>query len=318
MDRSFTRLVFSVALAGVFVGWIAAPPAFAVTASDGLGQISSDESGTTGQKGAKDLSLLGFWNTMSGLQSTSDTNYSAESDFNLVAVYKLSDSYSLMGSFGFRKELTQQMRLLGQDGVVGVMHNPIQLGSYVRFTPSAGIRVPMSQQSLDYDSMYAGAQAGVQLDFSGKAIGVGRLSLTYIGTVGRDFYQYTQAQSGGILSAPNAPVLDGSAPQAGGPSPALINIEYDLKSIALLSYQLSNKFSLTETGIYLAGYDFDGDIRSNFEICEELDYQLARQIGLGVGFSNGGNVLMPDGQSSNVQIYNPNSSNVYGSVVLSY
>jgi len=198
------------------------------------------------------------------------------------------------------------------------MHNAIALNPYLKFTPSVGIRIPMSEQSLDYDSMYTGAQLGVELDLDGAALGIRRLSLSYIGSLGRNFYRYTQSASGGILTAPNAPVLaDGTAPSPAS-SPELINIEYDLKNILLASYQISSAFSFTETGLLIEGYDFSGNIRGNFQLCEELDYQLAQQVSVGVGFVNGGDVLMPDGQSSNVQIYNPNSSNVYGSVILTY
>jgi hypothetical protein len=308
------------ALAFAFSLLFFAKPALATSTGDSFGDVSSDSEGSATQKTVKDLSLMGLWTTMSGLQSRSDTNYSAETDFNLLGSYKLSSDYSLTGNFGLRKELSQQQRLLGQDGLVGVTHSAFVINPYMKFTPSMGVRIPISEQSSDYDSMYGGVQASGRIDFAGAAVGIKRASFTYIGTVGRDFYQYNQALSGGIIGAPNAPAPAGSvgAPVSGGTSPDQINIEYDFRNVALLNYQFTDALSFTETGIYVAGYDFDDVVHGNFQFTEEVDYQLAKQVTVGLGFSNGGNMLGPDGQSSNVEIYNPNSASVYGSLILTY
>jgi hypothetical protein len=321
-----------VSLIIVVLGFMSAQSAWAqASASDPTGGASTDDS-SSGGSGAvsapKRLSLLGISNTTSGLQSTSDPSYSAESDFNLITVYKFSDDYFLTGNFGFRKELTGLDRVLGQDGLVGIAHTGIPLDRFIKLTPSSAIRIPISDQSRNENTMYGGVQASLKFDMDGALLGVKRLSLTYIATLGRNFYEYQQASSGTVLSTPNA---TSSLPQTGfatsgsggglppgTASPDQINIEYDLKNVALVNYQLSERFSLLETGIYILGYDYYGNTRGNFEMSEELDYQVAKQINVGIGFSNGGDVLKPDGQSSNVEIYNPNSANVYASIILTY
>jgi hypothetical protein len=315
---SLELTICALVLSGVFT-----QGAWATSSGDSAsGEVSSSDGSGGDTKAFKDLSLMGLWMTQSGLQSASDPNYQAETDFNLIANYKISSDYSLTGNFGFRKELTQDQRLLGQDGLVSIQHKAIALNPYIKFTPAIGARIPISEQSSDYDSMYGGVQASGRIDFNGKAIGVSRASFTYVATVGRDFYKYNQAVSGGAIANPNGPAqVDGSGnpiPSSGSTSSDQINIAYDFKNVALFNYQLTDALSFTETGIYVAGMDFDNNVRGNFELTEELDYQFAKNFTVGVGLSNGGNLLGPDGQSSNVEIYNPNASSVYCSVILTY
>ena len=262
----------------------------------------SDQSNTVTQTTAKAadkpadkrLSLLGFLSTQSGLQHTDDPNYSAETDFTLLPSYKISDSYSVIGAFGFKQELTQQQRILGSNGMLGIGHKAIKLNPFISFSPSVGMGIPISDQSRNVDTMYTSGIGMVSLSLDGAGIGVKPLSVVYYGTASRTFYQYYSAADGKT------------------------NIEYELKHTGWITYGFTDKLSYMQTLIYAQGWNYLGNTTGKFEFDEELDYQLVKGIALGVGVSNSGDVQAANKQDSNVDIYNPNSASIYGSLILKY
>ena len=94
--------------------------------------------------------------------------------------------------------------------------------------------------------------------------------------------------------------------------------EYALSHTLVGSYQITDKLSIELAGLYSTGWTFQGNVRENFNISEELSWQLNSKISLAIGHSNSGNVKAANGESIDIDIYDPNASEVYGSVSYMY
>lgn len=254
--------------------------------------ISSATTGLPGEHTSeKRLSVLAFWSIQGGFQSPSDPNYSAENDLDVLPSYKLSDSFSLIGDFGYKKELSQQQRLTANNALVGVSHSAFQLLPYLKFSPRAGIVAPFNEQARSEDSLITALSTTAVFDWDGAAIGARGLTATYWATFKRSFYQYYTSGTGET------------------------NIEFNVKHTGYIGYAFNDTISFLQTVIYDQGWNYIGHMKQKFELDEELDFKLSKNFSIGAGLSNSGDVMAANQQDSNVEIYNPNSASVFGNLI---
>jgi len=130
------------------------------------------------------------------LLSSNDPNHAAEYDFVLGPSYKLNSDWTLAAKFPFKKELTGYERALAEDAKMALSHVPIALNPYQKIMASTAVRIPLSDESRNIDTMYVGGQIGAELDNDLGALGLKNVSLNYTAVLGRNFYQYTQSAAG--------------------------------------------------------------------------------------------------------------------------
>ena len=238
--------------------------------------------------------LLVLNEAQTDLLSASDPNHAAEYDLVLGPSYKLNPDWTLAAKFPFKQELSGYERVLAEDAKIALSHVPLTLNPYQKILASTAVRIPLSDESRNIDTMYVGGQVGAELDNDLGAVGLKNVSLNYTAVLGRNFYQYTQSAAG------------------------YGNIVYDFSQRADLNYQFLPRWSVTGTGKYIAGMDYSNNITGKFEVDEELDYQIAKAWSAGIGHSNSADVLQPDGHDSNFAVYNPYTSTVFGVLSFTY
>ena len=77
-------------------------------------------------------------------------------------------------------------------------------------------------------------------------------------------------------------------------------------------------WSLSLDAINRTRWTYQNNVKSTFELAEELAYSLNPNIGLALGHTNGGSPLKPNGSDSNIELINENTSMIYGSLTLVY
>lgn len=292
MDRVSRRFaLMAIGVFGVLSLIALVPSAMAANGNVSMNQLAEDAEGNLKPQA---FHLLVLNEAQTDLLSANDPNHAAEYDFVLGPSYKLNPDWTLAAKFPFKQELTGYERVLAEDAKMALSHVPISLNRYQKIMASTAVRIPLSDESRNIDTMYVGGQIGAELDNDLSPLGFKNVSLNYTAVLGRNFYQYTQSAAG------------------------YGNIVYDFSQRADLNYQFLPRWSVTGTGKYITGMDYMNTITGKFEIDEELDYQIAKAWSAGVGHSNSADVLQPDGHDSNFAVYNPYTSTVFGVLSFTY
>ena len=77
-------------------------------------------------------------------------------------------------------------------------------------------------------------------------------------------------------------------------------------------------FSFSAGFFHRNGWTYGGTLKESFEHFQEVSWGFNKYASASLGHSNGGSVFKPDGQSSNIELINENSSTVYTTLTLSY
>ena len=102
--------------------------------------------------------LLVLNEAQTDLLSANDPNHAAEYDFVLGPSYKLNPDWTLAAKFPFKQELTGYERVLAEDAKVALSHIPISLNRYQKIMASTAVRIPLSDESRNIDTMYVGGR----------------------------------------------------------------------------------------------------------------------------------------------------------------
>ena len=86
------------------------------------------------------------------------------------------------------------------------------------------------------------------------------------------------------------------------------NIEYRLSNSLSLEIPVTEKFSISTVGVYRLGQTYNGFQRHIYEFQADLNYEIAKQVVINLGTSNGGNSLKNNGVDSNISAYNEDTS----------
>ena len=91
----------------------------------------------------------------------------------------------------------------------------------------------------------------------------------------------------------------------------------------VFSQSLSTSYTYKRVGlsvefVHKNGWSYQGALTESFEHTEELGFEITKMFSVAIGHTNGGSVLKPDGQNSNLNVINENSSMVYGALTMSF
>ena len=93
--------------------------------------------------------------------------------------------------------------------------------------------------------------------------------------------------------------------------------QYSSNQSVAVGYAISD-WSMSATFINRSRLTYQGNTKSTFEIVEELGYALNDSFALAIGHTNSGASLKPNGSDSNIELFNENSSVVYGTLSMSF
>lgn len=93
--------------------------------------------------------------------------------------------------------------------------------------------------------------------------------------------------------------------------------QYSSNQSAGISYSY-NDWSLSADFVNRTRWTYKNNVKSSFEISEEIGYSISPNFSVAIGHTNAGATLKANGADSNVELYNENTSIVYGTLGMSY
>ena len=159
-----------------------------------------------------------------------------------------------------------------------------------KFSYSLTAVVPVSEYSTKKDQLNTSLSGKV--GFSMAQLGQG-FSFASSLSIGRNFHSYEEDINGNILNQYS--------------SNQSINIAYE-----------NEGWSISTDFINRSRWTYQNSTKSSFEISEEVGYAFNSNISFALGHTNSGATLKPNATDSNIDIYNENSSTVYGTLGLNY
>ena len=157
---------------------------------------------------------------------------------------------------------------------------------------STTVVIPVSQLSTKKDQLQTSISAKIALSIAPSNDGDG-FSIGTSVSAGRNFHAYDEDINGSVLN------------------------EYSSNQGLNLGYALGN-WSITVDYLNKTRWTYQNNVKSTFELSEELGYQINKMFAVALGHTNAGSTLKDNGTDSNIDFYNENSSTVYGSLTLTY
>ncbi len=151
--------------------------------------------------------------------------------------------------------------------------------------------IPMSQYSVKKDQLQTAISGKLGFSLS-EADGSGFGIVSGI-SLGRNFHAFEEDINGNVLN------------------------QYSSNQNLGMSYTIGD-WSLSADFVNRTSMTYARNIKSSFEISEELGYSLNSNITFALGHTNAGSTLKPNAADSNVELYNENTSIVYATMSLAY
>ena len=151
--------------------------------------------------------------------------------------------------------------------------------------------VPTSQYSVKKDQLQTAISGKVGFSLSASD-GAGLSFITGI-SLGRNFHAFEEDINGNVLN------------------------QYSSNQNIGVNYSMGN-WSISTDIVNHTRMTYANQIRSFFEISEEVGYSLNSYISIALGHTNAGSTLKPNAADSNIELYNENSSIVYATLGLAY
>lgn len=159
-----------------------------------------------------------------------------------------------------------------------------------RMTYSLMAVIPNSQYSVKKDQLQTSLSGKIGFALTPASEG---FSVAVGVSAGRNFHAYEEDINGAVLN------------------------QYSSNQNLSLGYSISD-WSLSVDLVNRSRWTYKGNAKSSFSISEELGYSINDNFSVAIGHTNAGSTLKPNGTDSNIEIYNENTSMVYGTLGLSY
>lgn len=243
---------------------------------------------------ANTLSITAVTEISSTLHKFSDPNHSATASFWLAPGVRISENYKLSGLFIFDKELTDKRENNLRNGTLTLRRSSIPMGSIVKLSPAASLILPLDDDARDRQSLVLGIKLSPRFLFDLEKLGVDFLSGHYQPSLTRNLHQFKTATTGSS------------------------NRAWAASNWLKLDFALWRKLTFSTSFVHSFLWTYEGNRTNTFSISEEIAWDVADNISIAAGHSNSGNAVKANGLNSNIDIFDPNSSTVYGSVSFSY
>lgn len=159
-----------------------------------------------------------------------------------------------------------------------------------RLTYSLSAIIPVSKNSRIRDELQTSVSGSLGFAVAPVADGFSygaRVSL------GRNFHSYSENINGSVLN------------------------QYSSNQSLNAGYTYGN-WDLSLSFTNMARWSYQGNVRSSFDLSEELTYSFNKNFSLAVGHTNSGSNLKPNGIDTNISLFNENSSLVYATLGIAY
>jgi hypothetical protein len=222
----------------------------------------------------------------SNLVESSNFDHSSSLDLEFSPAYTLNEQHSFLSTFSISKDLVDEQKLsLLNDASVVVNRQGKKFGKDFASAISLSMLLPLSVDSRKRDSLISSIRLNPSLNYQS---GVGKFSYRLGFT--RHIHRFTTATYGKS------------------------NAEWGLSNNLNYSTQLSKKLGASLSFAHSNAWTYEKKLFQSFSSSQEITYSLREEFAFSVGHTNRGSVLKDDGISSNIEIFNVESSTVYTSI----
>jgi hypothetical protein len=216
--------------------------------------------------------------------SADEKTDSLSADF--VPSYKISDSLILGSYFGFAKDLRGEQSLNFNDSRLDLSQKGPELFAGLQSAVALSVAIPLTVESRDRKSLLSSVSVGPRVSRSLDIAPKLALNAQYRLGLTKNIHRYETATTGAV------------------------NTSHSLSNRVLLGFDY-DAFSLSFDFKHSLGISYLGGARANFETSSELAWSATEALAFAIGLSNSGALYKADGQSSNVTLFDEQSSNIY-------
>lgn len=202
---------------------------------------------------------------------------------------RINKDYAIRAQGGYSQDLKDSQNNDFSDTSVSFVRSAMPVGKTFLMNYRINSGLPTSKDSRIRQNLMGSLSGAVSFIVNPKRLQPG-VDISASLSVGRNFHQYETA-------------LDGR-----------VNTEWSSSQALSLGYNFSFGLSLTADFSHRNTWSYQNVMRDSFALSQEIGYQMNSSIAIAAGHSNSGSTLKPNGQDTNVQFFDDNSSIVYGSL----
>ncbi|MGZ3774567.1 MAG: hypothetical protein ACXVCN_12665 [Bdellovibrio sp.] len=207
-------------------------------------------------------------------------------DTELHLTFQVAEKYSLNFIGGYSQDLKNSDNDDAADTAVILARSPEKFGKTFLVGYNVSSVLPSSKDSYKNKGLQGSLGAGLSVLINPDRLIKG-LMILGSASFGRNFHEYETA-------------VDGK-----------VNNQYSSKQMLYIKHSFTPTIMATGTFIHRNSWSYQNVMRDSFESSEEIGYLFTENFYVGVGHTNSGNTLKPNGTESNVQLINENTSLVF-------
>lgn len=204
--------------------------------------------------------------------------------------YRINNQYTARLFAQVNKQLSDGYEDQIGDTRIRIAKRPISVSKKMRLLPSASVVLPTSEQSKRNEDMITGVELNLGMTYQLSDT----LGVFYLPRLTKNFHEFETSRTGQL------------------------NVDYSILQILSLNYFISDKWMITPTMLYVNDVAYGGTQRDpRYMSILELGYLYSGSLQLAAGVLTGGAIFDPEmGPSQNIDIYDSNTSSLYGKFTL--
>lgn len=238
---------------------------------------------------AKKFSLITGLEYSQKVEVEENTEREASTDLSFVATYKINELYNLSAKTALTQELNGPRNSAISDTTVGFGVKGIKINDQWITTHAMSAILPTSETSQERDRLRTAIAISNGVSYSGDL-----LKAKYSLGLSKNFHEFDQNAEGTFLN------------------------EYRITNLISLIVTVSDKFSVSVSGLYRISYTYDKIDRYGFGTFGDLNYAFKEDLFTNLGVSTEGNALKSNGVDSNINIYDDTASVVRAGLTYVY
>ena len=271
---------------------LAAEPSTTAVSTSPLPQTTSTTTIATpvlNNETAKKFSLITGLEYSQKVEVEENTERESSTDLSFMATYKINDLYNVSAKTALTQENNGPKNSSISDSTVGFTVKGVKINDQWITTHAMSSILPTSETSQDRDRLRAAIAITNGVSYSGDL-----LKAKYSLGLSKNFHEFDQNAEGTFLN------------------------EYRITNLISLIVTVSDKFSVSVSGLYRISYTYDKIDRYGFGTFGDLNYAFKEDLFTNLGVSTEGNALKSNGVDSNINIYDDTASVVRAGLTYVY
>lgn len=238
---------------------------------------------------AKKFSLITGLEYSQKVEVEENTERESSTDLSFMATYKINDLYNVSAKTALTQENNGPKNSSISDTTVGFSVKGVKINDQWITTHAMSAILPTSETSQDRDRLRAAIAITNGVSYSGDL-----LKAKYSLGLSKNFHEFDQNAEGTFLN------------------------EYRITNLISLIVTVSDKFSVSVSGLYRISYTYDKIDRYGFGTFGDLNYAFKEDLFTNLGVSTEGNALKSNGVDSNINVYDDTASVVRAGLTYVY